>query len=408
GISHRFPNPRKRLDLLQKWIKVIGSDQFNELPSNDIHYKKRICSIHFSGDCYSPGTKVLNFNAVPSLNLSNSVVVLNNWTVLRKIMCCETTTNSMHEHDDVVKKSNLKKKFQNNGMLNKIGIRHSKLLTPKFKSLYGTEKMAKFKECLKAAEKFSDKYLDSKIIGCMSSAAAIFIKLQLRETKNSPKGRRFTLEEKLLCLSLYKQSTKSYQLLSKLFILLARKTLSTLLYQIPISTGLDKKCKTLKEKEKYCVVLFDEVSLEPQLQYDDNVGCIVGFEDNGLDRTQRITNNFKQPISYTFCESSTKRYDLANQITNVLKAVHLSGLKVVDTICDQEYNDTFYEIDCGVERIKVVHLYDSPHLLKGIRNNLLSKNLMFTINGHQREACWKDIVDLYVLDSVVQDVKMLP
>lgn len=75
---------------------------------------------------------------------------------------------------------------------------------------------------------------------------------------------------------------------------------------------------------------------------------------------------------------------------------------------NQEYNDTFYEIDCGVERIKVVHLYDSPHLLKGIRNNLLSKNLMFTINGHQREACWKDIVGLYVLDSVAQDVKMLP
>lgn len=41
------------------------------MSSNDIHYKKRICSIHFSSDCYSPGTKVLNFNAVPSLNLSN-------------------------------------------------------------------------------------------------------------------------------------------------------------------------------------------------------------------------------------------------------------------------------------------------------------------------------------------------
>ncbi|KAL5237327.1 hypothetical protein ACI65C_004737 [Semiaphis heraclei] len=350
------------------------------------------------------------------------------------------------------------------GMLKKIGIRHSKLLTPKCKSLYGIgvmmqkllrtekKKCQTFKDRLKAAEKFSDKYLDSKIIGCMTPAAAIFTKLQLRETKNSPKGRRFTHEEKLLCLSLYKQSTKSYRLLSKLFILPARKTLSTLLSQIPISTGLDKSLlkvlkedvKTLKEKEKYCVVLFDEVSLEPQLQYDDNIGCIVGFEDNGLDRTQRfadhslvfmikgITKKFKQPISYTFCESSTKRYDLANQIRNVLKAVHLSGLKVVGTICDQgttntaainilindtkafylrqnqEYNDTFYEIDCGVERIKVVHLYDPPHLLKGIRNNLLNKNLMFTISGHQREACWKDIVDLYELDSVAQDVKMLP
>jgi len=33
---------------------------------------------------------------------------------------------------------------------------------------------------------------------------------------------------------------------------------------------------------------------------------------------------------------------------------------------------------------------------------------MFTVNGHQREACWKDIIDLYELDSVAQDVKMLP
>jgi len=72
----------------------------------------------------------------------------------------------------------------------------------------------------------------------MTPAAAIFIKLC--ETKNSPKGHRFTFEEKLLCLSLYKQSTKSYRLLLKLFILLARKTLLTLLSQIQISTGLDK------------------------------------------------------------------------------------------------------------------------------------------------------------------------
>jgi len=99
-------------------------------------------------------------------------------------------------------------------MLNKIGIRHSKLLTPKCKSLYGSgvmmqkllrtkkKKCKTFKNRLIAAEKFSDKYLDSKIIGCMTPAPAIFTKLQLREIKNSPQGRRFTLEEKLLCLSL--------------------------------------------------------------------------------------------------------------------------------------------------------------------------------------------------------------
>lgn len=90
---------------------------------------------------------------------------------------------------------------------------------------------------------------------------------------------------------------------------------------------------TLKEKEKYCVVLFDEMSLEPQLQYDNNVGCIVRF--SLVFMIKGITKKFKQPILYTFCESSTKCYDLANQIRNVLKSVHLSDLKVVGTICDQ-------------------------------------------------------------------------
>lgn len=42
----------------------------------------------------------------------------------------------------------------------------------------------------------------------MTAAANFFIKLQYREAKNKPKGRRITLNEKLLSLSLYKQSPK--------------------------------------------------------------------------------------------------------------------------------------------------------------------------------------------------------
>jgi len=39
---------------------------------------------------------------------------------------------------------------------------------------------------------------------------------------------------------------------------------------------------------------------------------------------------------------------------------------------------------------------------------MLNKNLVFTINGNVKEACWKDIVDLFELDSNIQEVKMLP
>ncbi|CAI6351086.1 unnamed protein product [Macrosiphum euphorbiae] len=287
----------------------------------------------------------------------------------------------------------------------------------------------------------------------MTAAGAIFTQLQIRETHNKAKGRRFTMEEKLLSLSLYKQSKKSYRLLSKLFTLPSRKTLSSLLSKIPIKTGLDEtflkvlgeNVKHLKKKDKFCVILFDEVSLEAQLHYDHNVGNIMGFEDNGLGRTQNfadhslvfmikgITKKYKQPMSYTFCQSSTNKHDLANQIRKVIQAVTSVGLKVVATICDQgtsnsaairvlhnytkeyylrrnenNYDDNFYEIQCGDERVKVIHLYDSPHLIKGIRNNLLNKNLVCTINGERKEARWQDIIDLYELDNNIQEVRMLP
>jgi len=45
------------------------------------------------------------------------------------------------------------------------------------------------------------------------------------------------------------------------------------------------------------------------------------------------------------------------------------------------YFDLFYEVDCGTEVIKLVHLFDPPHLLKGIRNDLLNKNVLFIENN---------------------------
>jgi len=91
------------------------------------------------------------------------------------------------------------------------------------------------------------------------------------------------MNEKLLSLSLYKHSTKSYRILSKLFTLPSRKTLSALLSKIPITTGIDKtflkvlhtNIQKLSEKERFCVILFDEVSLDAQLHYDSSAGSIM-------------------------------------------------------------------------------------------------------------------------------------
>jgi len=76
---------------------------------------------------------------------------------------------------------------------------------------------------------------------------------------------------------------------------------------------------------------------------------------------------------------------------------------------DLLYDDQFYEIKLeNNERLKLVHIYDVPHLIKCIRNNLITKNLVFTIDNDVKYAKWSHLVDLYNKDNAIPDCKMLP
>lgn len=68
--SHRFPNPQLFLTQLVEWMKLVGIE--NEDP-NLVYYDRRICAAHFTTDCSSPGTKCLNANAYPTLNMSGNL-----------------------------------------------------------------------------------------------------------------------------------------------------------------------------------------------------------------------------------------------------------------------------------------------------------------------------------------------
>lgn len=65
------------------------------------------------------------------------------------------------------------------------------------------------------------KWLETKV----SRTTAEFIRLQIREQKHKPRGRRFSISEKLFCLALMKNSPKQYRLMKKFFALPSRRTL---------------------------------------------------------------------------------------------------------------------------------------------------------------------------------------
>ncbi|XP_039302727.1 uncharacterized protein LOC105207257 isoform X2 [Solenopsis invicta] len=234
--------------------------------------------------------------------------------------------------------------------------------------------------------------------------------MQLRNTKYAPKG-RFTLDEKILALSLYKQSGSCYKLLSKLFVLPSATTLKCLLRTISLQPGINKFifehlrqhiAQMKNETDKLCILMWDEMSLEANLQYDQLNDRIIGFEDWGHRRTSLIADHVLV-------------FMLIRCIKEIIKELSEAGLTIIATVCDQGGpNMTSIKKLLEDSRSKciqkgqeyrgfielfgqnIVPIYDPPHLLKGICNNLLLKNLEINAtNSGKKErqfASW-DIID---------------
>ena len=141
-----------------------------------------------------------------------------------------------------------------------------------------------------------------------------------------------------------------------------------------------------------------------------------------------VLKNYKQPIAYSFCSKTTPKLDLAKQITEIIRKLHTTGFIVVATVCDQgstnvsainhlinktrekyirkneEFRNAVFEID-GKE---IIPLYDSPHLIKGIRNNLLNKDLKCVIDGKDILAKWDHIIKIYKEDPAFDGLRLLP
>lgn len=81
--------------------------------------------------------------------------------------------------------------------------------------------------------------------------------------------------------------------------------------------------------------------------------------------------------------------------TNV--AAIRSLMKDSQTYCLQGVDNRYqgYLID-GAE---IVHLYDVPHLLKGLRNGLLKADLHFVQDGIHKVASWNHLIQLYNIDK---------
>lgn len=150
------------------------------------------------------------------------------------------------------------------------------------------------------AEKFTKSEMFEKVVSSMDHIRARFFQSQIENTTKKPKGRRYTLEDKVMALAIFKQSGAGYRFLSKLFALPSRKTVTKLLNRIPIPPGLHHEVFTVIKAEiknfkdpldKHCLLIFDELSIQPNLQPNLKEGTVDGFEDFGFKKSDKIANH---------------------------------------------------------------------------------------------------------------------
>ena len=260
----------------------------------------------------------------------------------------------------------------------------------------------------------------------MNPQSLNFFVSQLRVASVNKKSRRWSIDDKVLFISLHYQSPRAYKCLCSIFIMPQVRTIARWLENVNISSGFENdifdnlktRVSNMQEKDRVCSLLLDEVALKEGLYYNVKTDTIEGLEDFGnLGRTHSVANqglvfmvrgiasNWKQPIGFFLSRNATSGETLTILVQECLRKLYSIGLKVKTVICDQgSGNQRMFSL-LGITRDspfihmngreKVYFLYDPPHLLKSIRNNLKSH----IINVDGKDIKWHYIDSFYREDK---------
>ncbi|XP_047027534.1 uncharacterized protein LOC124641571 isoform X2 [Helicoverpa zea] len=487
GVLHKFPNPNIERERFKRWVQAVG-DTVKEFDEIFIYNNRRVCRRHFAPVFHYPKNRLSKL-AIPTLfiegghlnkeapvqmlrdehSTTSALLDITNISLSGSRMKINiidekpSTSRSSKENMEIVPSEptmpldnpkKILKKQENEHLLSlKIRARKEMDLRKTVLQLKSNLRKAKvqklvFKERLSIATKTVNTKAFEVLTRNMSKATKTFLNMQVTQLGKKLKGRRFTFDQKVLALSLFKASPKAYRYLSELFILPKRKTIQGVLQNLTLQPGINpvmmkqlkKRVLKMPKRHKFCTIIFDEMAIAPSLKYDVKNDEIIGFVNDGHKKTAEfadhvlvfmvrgVVKKYKQPIAYSFCAGSTKTSDLKRLIKTVVQAVEETTLQVVATICDQgatnvaainallretkekylkrneEWRGGFFEIN----NTSIIPLYDPPHLLKGVRNNLLTKKLHYKYEGKQCVAKWDDIVNLYQRASGFMGVTTVP
>ena len=253
-----------------------------------------------------------------------------------------------------------------------------------------------------------------------------FVRMQIKLHGKKKRGRRYSPELKSSAISIFHASGKAYRLLSKLFILPSKSSLHRYISRMPNKTGIsqgslkiiEKKVLQMNLREKECTLCMDEISLKTNLFYSVPADKIVGLEDfGGGYRTNKvatsafllirsISGNWKQPLAYYLVNGGCPTDTMEDIVKEAIDKLECIGLNVVVVMSDEGLN--FYSLATRLKVApdepwfmhngrKIFFMFDPPHLIKSVRNNLMKYSLRFG----EHVASWKVIEAVYGRDSAL-------
>lgn len=190
----------------------------------------------------------------------------------------------------------------------------------------------------------------------------------------------------------------------------------------------------MSSRRKLCYVTFDEITLRAGLIYDVKEDRVHGFHDGYAEKigiadhamvvmVRGVAESWKQPLCYYLCANGMSHAEIKTMLKDVIAHLQRIGLNVLATVCDQGNANraalrtlreetvqsyTRRNEECRHEGFEVggkeiIPLYDVPHLLKSVRNNLLRKTASFSWRHGEQVASWRHFMTLYDVDRNAAD-----
>lgn len=270
--------------------------------------------------------------------------------------------------------------------------------------------------------------IDSFVVG--NDNAKVFARMLLIKNKT------YSKEEKWISQNLFFRNAALYNFMretldfhlphpTSLYKWMEIKNISTGFHE-EVLTKIKEKVDQLPKISKNVVLIFDEISIEENITYNNFKDRIDGFVDYGNGKREPTRGkticvfmirglccNFKYILNYVVSSTSCPVLELKEQIFKCLDVCAKLGISVRALTCDQGSTNRSLFSKLGhkgeqgsiqntnnnwfvYEGKKIYLCFDVPHLVKSIRTNLISSDFCLS-NGDI--VSWDVLRELYAIDS---------